>query len=324
MQRLSQVALCFLFAMFAHAGYAQGYPNGPVKLIATFAPGGPADTVARIFAEGLSEVWKQPVYVENRPGAGGSIGNELFSKAEPDGHTLLLASTTPIVNHVLIPKLSFDYTKDFPAIAVVASAPMLIAVHPSVPVKDLKEFTAMLKAAPGKHDYTACNMASPYHFAMEMYKHAVRVFAVHIPHRGCGPATVDAVAGHINIAVTSLPAALPFIKQGRLRPIALISKDRSPSMPDLPTVRESGIPELKDYHLEIFLGFMAPPKTPQAITSRIEADVLQLAARPEMQKRLQGAGFDSLLLNSKQMSELIRADAEKYARVAKQAGIKVE
>ena len=156
MQRLFQVALCFLFAMLTHAGYAQGYPNGPVKLIATFAPGGPADTVARIFAEGLSEVWKQPVYVENRPGAGGSIGNELFSKAEPDGHTLLLASTTPIVNHVLIPKLSFDYTKDFPAIAVVASAPMLIAVHPSVPVKDLKELTetqlAQRMAAFARHD----------------------------------------------------------------------------------------------------------------------------------------------------------------------------
>lgn len=324
MQRLTYAALGFLFAVFAHAGFAQNYPTGPVKLMATFAPGGPADTVARIFAEGLSEVWKHPVYVENRPGAGGSIGNEVFSKAEPDGHTLLLASTTPIVNHVLIPKLSFDYTKDFPTIAVVASAPMLIAVHPSVEAKDVKELTAMLKGAPGKHDYTACNMASPYHFAMEMYKHAVRAFAVHIPHRGCGPATADAVAGHIKIAVTALPAALPFIRQGRLRPIALISKERSPSMPELPTMRESGIPELRDYHLEIFLGFMAPPKTPESITSRIEADVLRLAARPEMQKRLQGAGFDSLLLNSKQMSELIRSDAEKYARVAKQAGIKAE
>lgn len=324
MQRLTHVALCLLFTTFANSGLAQTYPTGPVKLMVTFAPGGAADAVARIFAESLSGIWKQPVHVENRPGAGGSIGNEVFSKAEPDGQTLLLASTTPIVNHVLIPKLSFDYTKDFPTIAVVASAPMLIAVHPSVEAKDLKQFTALLKAAPGKHDYTACNMASPYHFAMEMYKHAVGVFAVHIPHRGCGPATADAVAGHIKIAVTALPAALPFFKQDRLRPIALISRERSPSAPDLPTVRESGIPELRDYHLELFLGFMAPPKTPGTITSKIEADILQLAARPEMQKRLQGAGFDSFLLNSKQMSELIRSDAEKLARVAKQAGIKAE
>jgi tripartite-type tricarboxylate transporter receptor subunit TctC len=201
---------------------------------------------------------------------------------------------------------------------------MMIAVHPDVPANNLKELTALLKAAPGKHDYTACNMASPYHFAMEMYKQAVGVYAVHIPHRGCSPATTDAVAGHIKIVVTNLPTALPYMKQGRLRPIALISKDRSPSVPDVPTVRESGMAELKDYYLESYYGFMAPPKTPAAIVSKVEADVLNLAARPEMRKRLEGAGLDMLVLNSRQMTDLIRSDAEKYARVARQAGIKVE
>jgi tripartite-type tricarboxylate transporter receptor subunit TctC len=293
-------------------------------MIVTFPAGGASDIAARIFAERLADLWKQQVFVENRVGGGGSVGTEAAYRAEPDGHTLLLASSTPIINQVLIPGLKFTYTRDFPTIAVVASAPMMIAVHPSVPVNDLKGLTAMLKAAPGKHDYTACNMASPYHFAMEMYKQAVGVFAVHIPHRGCGPATTDAVAGHIKIVVTNLPAALPFIKQGKLRPIALMSKDRSPSVPDVPTVRESGMPELKDYYLESYYGFMAPPKTPATIVSKVEADILALAARPEVRKRLEGAGLDMLVLNSKQMTDLIRSDAEKYARVAKQAGIKVE
>jgi tripartite-type tricarboxylate transporter receptor subunit TctC len=318
------VVVSFLLAIYAGLAVAQGYPSRPVKMIVTFPAGGASDIAARIFAERLADLWKQQVFVENRVGGGGSVGTEAAYRAEPDGHTLLLASSTPIINQVLIPGLKFTYTRDFPTIAVVASAPMMIAVHPSVPVNDLKGLTAMLKAAPGKHDYTACNMASPYHFAMEMYKQAVGVFAVHIPHRGCGPATTDAVAGHIKIVVTNLPAALPFIKQGKLRPIALMSKDRSPSVPDVPTVRESGMPELKDYYLESYYGFMAPPKTPATIVSKVEADILALAARPEVRKRLEGAGLDMLVLNSKQMTDLIRSDAEKYARVARQAGIKVE
>ena len=319
-----RLLLALLAVAACHFAAAQEYPSHPVKLIVTFPVGGASDIVARIVAEKLTELWKQQVFVENRLGAGGSIGTEAAYRAEPDGYTLLLASSTPIINQVLIPTLPFTYTKDFPTIAVVSSAPMMIAVHPSVPVKNLKELTAMLKAAPGRYDYTACNMASPYHFAMEMYKQAVGVFAVHIPHRGCSPATSDAVAGHIKIVVTNLPTALPFMKQGRLRPIALISKERSPSAPDVPTVRESGIPELKDYYLESYYGFMAPPKTPQTIVAKIERDILALAAQPEVRKKMEGAGLDMLVLDSKQMTELIRADAEKYARAAKQAGIKVE
>lgn len=314
-----------LTAIFSGFALAQSdYPTRPVKLIVTFPAGGASDIVARIIAERLTELWKQQVFIENRVGGGGSIGTEAAYRATPDGYTLLLASSTPIINQILIPKLPFTYTKDFPTIAVISSAPMMIAVHPSVAVKDMKELTAMLKSAPGKHDYTACNMASPYHFAMEMYKQAVGVYAVHIPHRGCSPATSDAVAGHIKIVVTNLPTALPFIKQGRLRPIALMSKERSPSTPGVPTVRESGIPQLKDYYLESYYGFMAPPGTSTAIIAKVERDILSLAAQPDVRKRLESAGLDMLVLNAKQMAELIRADAEKYARVAKQAGIKVE
>jgi len=318
-------AILLALAAVSLAAVAQDYPAKPVRLIVTFTPGGGADTTARIFAERLSDLWKQQVFVENRPGAGGSIGAEAVHKSPPDGYTLFLATNTHIINQVVYPKLSFDFTRDFTPIAIVTNGPMVIAVNPSqVAAKDAKEFTAMLKSAPGKFSYASCNVASPHHFGMEMYKHAAGIDALHVPHKGCGPAVTDAVAGHIGIVVATLPAAVPFFKQGRLRAIAVLSAERSPSAPDIPTMRESGIPELKDFSLETYYGFMAPPSTPAAIASKIEADVLNLAAQPDVRKRLEGAGMDVFMRNSKDMMLLIRADYEKYAKAAKAANIRAE
>ena len=305
--------------------YGQDYPSKAVRLIVTFTPGGGADTTARIFAERLSDLWKQQVFVENRPGAGGSIGAEAVHKSPPDGYTLFLATNTHIINQVVYPKLAFDFTKDFTPIAIVTNGPMVIAVNPSqVQAKDTKEFVAMLKSAPGKYSYASCNVASPHHFGMEMFKHAMGIDALHVPHKGCGPAVTDAVAGHIGIVVATLPPAVPFFKQGRLRPVALLSAERSPSAPDIPTVRESGIAELKDFSLESYYGFMAPPATPAALAHKIEADVLKLAAQPDVRKRLEGAGMDLFVRNSQDMMVLIRSDYEKYARAAKAANIRAE
>lgn len=318
------VALAAL-ALSSVPALAQDYPSRPVKLIITYTPGGGADTTGRVFAERLSEVWKQQVVVENRPGAGGSIGAEVVHRAAADGYTLLLATNTHIINQVVYSKLTFDFIKDFASIAIVTSGPMVIAVNSAkVAAKDMKEFTAMLKAAPGKFAYASCNVASPHHFGMEMYKSMMGISALHIPHKGCAPAVADAVAGHIDIVVATLPPAVPFFKQGRLRPIALLSANRSAAAPDIPTVRESGIPELKDYSLESYYGFMAPPGTPPAIVARIEADVLKVAAQPEVRKKLEGAGMDMLVLNAGQMVKLIREDFDKYGKAAKAADIRAE
>lgn len=318
-------ALCLVLLSVAGATQAQDYPSRPVRLVVTFTPGGGADTTARVFAERLSDLWKQQVFVENRPGAGGSIGAEAVHKAAADGYTLFLATNTHIINQVVYPKLPFDFTKDFTPIAIVTNGPMVIAINPTqVTAKDTKEFVAMLKSAPGKYSYASCNVASPHHFGMEMLKHAMAIEALHVPHKGCGPAVTDAVAGHIGIVVATLPAAVPFFRQARLRPIALLSAERSPSAPELPTVRESGIPELKDFSLESYYGFMAPPATPAVIASKIEADVLKLAAQPELRKRLEGAGMDLFVRNARDMMVLIRADYEKYAKAAKAANIRPE
>jgi tripartite-type tricarboxylate transporter receptor subunit TctC len=318
-------AMLLTLSAFSMSAPAQDYPSKPVRLIVTYTPGGGADTTARIFAERLSDLWKQQVFVENRPGAGGSIGAEAVHKAAPDGYTLFLATNTHIINQVVYPKLPFDFTRDFTPIAIVTNGPMVIAVNPSqISAKDTKEFVAMLKSAPGKYSYASCNVASPHHFGMEMLKHAMGIDALHVPHKGCGPAVTDAVAGHIGIVVATLPPAVPFFRQGRLRPIAILSAERSPSAPDIPTVRESGIPELKDFSLESYYGFMLPPATPAAIASKVEADVLKLTSQPELRKRLENAGMDLFVRNSRDMMVLIRSDYEKYGKAAKAANIRAE
>ena len=320
------VSLFLAFAaLFAAAqGEAQDYPARTVRIVVTFPAGGSADITARVFADRLSELWKQPVIIENRTGAGGSIGVESVHRSAPDGYTLLLMSNTHVINHVLFKKLAYDITKDFQALGVVTSSPMLIAVHPSVPANNLKELTAMLKAAPGKYDYASCNVASPHHFAMEMYKHALGIDALHIPHRGCGPVSTDAAAGHVKIVATNAPTALPFVKDGRLRAIALMSTNRFPSLPDVPTMAESGIPELKGFSLDNYYGFMTPSGTPAPVVAKLEADIRRVSQLPDLRRRLEQAGFDMFVLSAAEMLKLVRADAEKYAPVAKQAAIKLE
>ena len=322
--RLIRLCLSLITVLAACVAGAQDFPTKPVRLIVTFTQGGAADLTARVFGDKLSELWKQQVIIENRIGGGGSIGAEAVFRAPPDGYTLLLATNTHIINHVVYTKLAFDFTRDFPALGLVTSAPMMIAVNPALPAKNMTEFIAMLKAAPGKYSYASCNIASPHHFAMEIFKYEMKLFAVHIPHRGCTPAVADTVAGHIEIVATSVPAGLPFVKQGRLRPIALLSSERSPSLPEVPTVRESGIPQLKDFSLDNYYGFMAAPGTPAAVLAKIEADIRRVAAMPDVRKKLDGAGLDMLVLNPADMMNLIRADAEKYAKAAKLAGIKAE
>jgi tripartite-type tricarboxylate transporter receptor subunit TctC len=318
---LIALAACVLGA----AAAAQDYPSRPVKLVVTYTPGGGADTTGRVFADRLSDLWKQQVVVENRPGAGGSIGAEVVHKSAPDGYTLLLATNTHIINHVVYPKLPFNFITDFANIAIVTNGAMVIAVNTAqVQAKDLKELVAMLKSAPGKYSYASCNVASPHHFGMEMLKHAMNIDALHIPHKGCGPAVSDTVAGHIGIVIATLPPAVPFFKQGRLRPIALLSEQRSAAAPDIPTIKETGIAELKDFSLESYYGFMAPPGTPAAVVRKIEADILRIAAQPEVRKRLENAGMDMFVLDAQKMTALVRADHEKYAKAAKAANIRAE
>jgi tripartite-type tricarboxylate transporter receptor subunit TctC len=329
MVRIKKGLRAFLIAatLVGSAASAQEYPTHTVRIIVTFTPGGGADVTARIFAEKLTQLWKQPVIVENRVGGGGSIGAEAVYRAAPDGYTLLLATNTHIINHVLLPKLPFDFTKSFTPIALVSASPILIAVHPSVPATNLKELTQVIKAAPGKYQYAACNMASPQHFSMEMYKHAMKLDAQNIPYRGCSPAVTDTISGQVMIVASTITAVGPFVKQGNLRPIALLSSKRSPMLPAIPTARESGIPEMKNFALDTYYGFMAPPGTPAAIQQKLERDIMAVAktlSSSDERPRLDGAGIEPFIMNSTEMMKLVREDADRYRAAAKQANIGVE
>jgi tripartite-type tricarboxylate transporter receptor subunit TctC len=193
-----------------------------------------------------------------------------------------------------------------------------------MPIKSVQEFTELLRAQPGKVDYTTCGVATAHHFAMELYKHATKTYAVHIPHRGCSPAVADTVGGQLDVVVASLAAVLPFSKQGRLRVLGLTSGKRSPSAPEFATFRESGVPELKDFAVENYYGFMAPIGTPKDVQAKIEADLRQVLAVPEFAARLSSAGLDVFQFPPQEMMALVRADVEKFSRAIAVAGIKPE
>jgi tripartite-type tricarboxylate transporter receptor subunit TctC len=324
---MSAVLKWILFAVAASmttAASAQGYPSKPVRIVVTFTVGGAADLTARLVGDRLGELWKQQILVENRIGAGGRIGAEAVQKSAPDGYTLLLLANTHAINQALYKDQAYDLLKDFVPLGLTTSTPMVLAVHPRVQVKTVREFTELLRSRPGRVDYATCGVATAHHFAMELYKHATKTYAVHIPHRGCSPAVSDAVGGQIEVVVASLAAVLPFAKQGRLRIVGLTSRERSPNFPDGATFRESGIPELKDFEVENYYGFAAPVGTPREVTLRLESDIRRVMAMPELVARLNGAGLDPFQKTPAEMTAILRADIAKFQRAIEVAGIKPE
>lgn len=308
----------------ATSAFAQPFPNKPVKIVVTFTVGGAADITARLIGDRLADLWKQQVVVENRIGAGGRIGVEAVHRAAADGYTLLLFSNTHVINQALYKDQGFDLLKDFTPLGLTTSTPMVLAANPRVPVKTVKEFTELLRSQPGKIDYTTCGVATAHHFAMELYKHATHTFAVHIPHRGCSPAVADTVGGQIDYVVASLAAVLPFARQGKLRVIGLTSEKHSPTAPEFPTFRESGVAELKDFAVENYYGFMAPGGTPKDVATKIESDIRQTLSVPEFVARLTNAGVDLFQYEPAQMMALVRSDLDKFSRAIQLANIKPE
>jgi tripartite-type tricarboxylate transporter receptor subunit TctC len=311
-------------ALVAASAAAQSFPAKPVRIIVTFTVGGAADLTGRLLGDKLGDLWKQQVVVENRIGAGGRIGAEAVLKSPADGYTLLVLANTHAINQALYKDQSYDLLKDFAPLGLTTSTPMVLAVNPRVAVKSVQDFTALLRSNPGKVDYATCGVATAHHFAMELYKHATKTYAVHIPHRGCSPAVSDAVGGQIDVVVASLAAVLPFARQGRLRIVGLTSKERSPNYPEGPTFRESGIPELKDFEVENYYGFAAPSGTPRDVQMKIEADIRRVMSQPELVNRLNGAGLDPFQKTPEQMTAILRSDIAKFQRAIEVAGIKPE
>ena len=320
--KVARAMILALGTLASHAALAQAYPAKPVRLVVPFPPGGSTDIVARIVAQKLSDRLGQQVVVENRGGAGGTIGAEAVAKAPPDGYTLVVGTTS---THAVAPsvygKIGYDPVKDFAPISLIAVTPYLLVVNPSVNVKSLQEFVGYVKARPGKLNYASAGTGSTTHLAMEMLKSAAGLYIVHIPYNGNGPAGTAVIAGQVEILFGSLPAVLPHAKSGRVRPLAVGTPKRSPSLPDVPTVAESGFP---GFDASLWLAIMAPAGTPAPIVDRLQREIHAVIASPDTADALNKAGAEPITSTPAELAAMVKDGVEKYGKVVKQAGVKPE
>ena len=312
------------FAMSALPALAQNaYPVKPIRLIVAFPPGGSTDIVARLVGQKLSERLGQQVIIDNRGGAGGTVGTEIAARANPDGYTLTMGTTsTHVIAPAAYPKLKYDPIKDFAPITLVASTPYLLVLNPSVKAANLKEFVALVKSQPGKLNYASAGAGSTTHLAMEMLKTAAGMDIVHVPYNGNGPAGTAVLGGQVQALFGSMPAVLPHAKSGKVRPIAVGTAKRSSALPDVPTVAESGYP---GFEVSLWLGFFAPRGTPIEIVNKLHAELVKIALSPEMKESFERNGAEPATnVTSLDLERLVRSEIAKYSKVIKAANIKLD
>lgn len=301
---------------------ADSYPNHRVRMIVPFAAGGPTDVIGRLVAERLSDIFGQQVYVENIPGAGGNLGVETGKRAAPDGYTIVAVSTGFIVNPSLYPKIDYDPLKDFSPISLVAASPNIVVVHPSVPAKNLKELIDLIKADPDKYSYAQPSTGSTPHLVAEQMKQTFGLDKLTmVPFNGAPLAINSTLGNHTPIAFTALPPAIGAVKNGSLRGIAILAKQRVTVLPDLPTNGEEGVPGLES---DTLTGIVAPAGTPQAIIDKWHDAIVKMAADPEVKKKLDALGFIPVANSPTEFSDRIKSEAARWDKVVKAAGIHMD
>jgi tripartite-type tricarboxylate transporter receptor subunit TctC len=316
-------ALCVLIAGAKAASAADGgaYPTKSIRLIVPFAPGGSNDIMARLVGQKFSESLGQQVVVDNRGGASGIIGTDLAAKAAPDGYTLLMMSLTIAVNPSLFSKLPYDTQRDLTPLTLVASAPLMLVVHPAMPVKTPKELIAYAKANPGKLSFGSGGPGSTPHLAGEMMKLMAGVQMTHVPYKGGGPALIDLIGGQIQLMLENIPSTLPYAKSGKLRALAVSSLKRSPLVPELPTLHEAA---LEGYEIVGWNGLFVPAGTAKAILTRLHAETVKALAQPDTKARLTALGAEAIGSSPEEFRAFVQAEIRKWGRVVKEAGLKVE
>jgi len=301
---------------------AQDYPRKPVRLIVPFAPGGGNDVVARAIAQNLGASLGQPVIVDNRAGAGGVVGAELAAKSSPDGYTLFLGGVgSHAVNPSLHAKLPYDPVRDFAPITLIASAPSVLVVHPSVPAHTIAQFTALAKANPGKLNYASNGNGSSAQLAAVLYESMAGVAMVHVPYKGLAPALVDLLSGEVQAMFSSVVAIVPHIRAGRLRALAVTGQRRSPLMPEVPTLDESGLP---GYQAGSWYGMLAPAGTPRPIIVRLHDEIVRALAQPEVRERLAAEGAEVAGSTPEEFAAHIRSELARTGKLLRDAGIRLE
>jgi tripartite-type tricarboxylate transporter receptor subunit TctC len=313
---------CAGLVVAASCWAADAYPDRKIRMIVPFAAGGPTDVIGRLVAERLSDVLGQQVYVEDLPGAGGNLGVETAKRAAPDGYTILAVSTGFIINPSMYSKIGYDPAKDFSPISLVAASPNVVAVHPSVPAKNLKELIALIKADPSKYSYAQPATGSTPHLAAEQMKQMFNLpDLVMVPFNGAPLAVNSTLGNHTQISFTALPPAIGAIKDGSLRGIALLSKERAAALPDLPTNIEEGVPGLES---DTLTGIVAPGGTPKEIVDKWNAAIAKMVSDPEIKKKLDTLGFVPVGNSPAEFAERIKSEAARWDKVVKAAGIHMD
>jgi tripartite-type tricarboxylate transporter receptor subunit TctC len=302
------------------AAFGQNYPAKPIRIVAPFAPGGGTDFIARVVAQKLTESLGQQTLVDNRPGAGGTLGAEIGIKSPPDGYTYVLVAGSYAVNPSLF-KLSFDPVNDITPVIQLSQGPFLIVVHPSLPVKNVKDLIAVAKSKPGQLTFASSGAGSITQLATELFNDMAGIKMIHVPYKGTGPAITDTIAGHVQILFGSVATTLPQMKTGRLRGIAVTTDKRIPAAPEIPTVSESG---LKDYAVVLWHGLIAPKNLPKPILDRVNGDLNKILQSKEMQDNLSRDGVSAAGGTPEQFANLIKRDIEMWRKVVQKAGVKAE
>jgi len=308
-------------ALCATLASAQGYPNKPVKVVVPFTPGSATDILARTLGQKLSEQWGQPVIVENRAGAGGTIGAGVVAKSPPDGYTLMVHSSGHAVNASMYPTLPYDTTKDFVEVATLGGQPNVLVVAPASGLRTVADLIAAAKKSPGALNYGSAGIGSGTHVNAEKFKLAAGIDAVHIPYKGTPEAITDTMTGRVTYFFSPISSALPNIREGKLVALGVSTAKRSSALPNVPTIAESGLPGF-DYNL--WVGLWAPAGTPQDIVDKINADVAKVLAMPDVRERLAALGAEPMVMTSADFRKFMREEIDDAAKVVKAAGIKAQ
>ena len=316
-------------ALLPTAATAQAWPSKPIRLVVPFAAGGTTDILARVLAPELQRALGQPVVVDNKPGAGGNTAAAEVAKSAPDGHTLLMATVgTHAINAALYPKLPFDHVKDFAPITLVAGVPNVLVLNAAFAQKhginNVADFIRAAKANPGRFNMASSGNGTSIHLSGELFKSLAGVFMVHLPYRGSGPALIDLIGGNIDLMFDNLPSALPHIKAGKLKALAVTSAKRSDALPDLPTIDEAGGATLKGYEASSWFGLVAPAGTPTDVVARLQQESAKALASAALKERLQAQGAIPGGISSADFARFIGAETSKWARVVKVANAKVD
>jgi len=314
-------AAVLLLAVSAAVQAAAPYPNKPIRLVVPFSPGGGNDIAARFVAQRLTEGFGQTAVVDNRPGAGSTLGTDVVAKAAPDGYTLLVTHNAIAINQTLYPKLPYDTVRDFAQVAIIGVTTNTLVVNPTVPVKTTKELIALAKAKPGSLNYASTGAGGTSHLAMEYFRLETGTNLVHIPYKGTAPALTDLVGGQTQVMISALPGTVPFINAKRVVALATTGKKRSAFLPDLPTLDESGV---KGYEFDTWYGLHAPAKVPKDVIAKLSAEISKSLSRPEVKDQLFKQGIEVQITTPEEFAAYVRAEVAKMSKIIKASGAKPE